>query len=444
MQERTFRFFWERANPANGLIPDRWPTPSFSSVAAVGLRPRRVSGRRRARLDHARAGRRSASLTTLRFFGRRRRGRQRAGVTGHKGFFYHFLDMDTGHRFETVELSTIDTALLIAGVLFCQRVLRRRRRARDGDPRARRLALPPRRLAVAGERSRLVIMGWQPESGYHRVRLARLQRGDDPATCSRSARRRIPIDPAVVDDVHQHVQVGHVPRPGAPRLRAAVRPSVLAHLDRLPRHPGRLHARRAASTTSRTRGARRSSQRAYAIANPDELGGLRRRRLGPDRVATDRSTPTIDDQRHERAVLHVLRRAARRSPRSATTARSRRPRPAASIAVRARDRRCRRCARCANATATASVRPVRLPRLVQSDASTFTDVAAAARHASSRRRLVRHRLPRHRPGPDPADDRELPQRAGVADHAAATRTSSRPAARRLHRRLARRARRRTR
>ena len=43
-----------------------------------------------------------------------------ADVTGYKGFFYHFLDMQTGHRFETVELSTIDTSLLLGGVLFCQ------------------------------------------------------------------------------------------------------------------------------------------------------------------------------------------------------------------------------------------------------------------------------------------------------------------------------------
>src|SRR5690242_4942126 len=37
LEERTFRFFWETANPDNGLIPDRYPTPSFSSVAAVGF-----------------------------------------------------------------------------------------------------------------------------------------------------------------------------------------------------------------------------------------------------------------------------------------------------------------------------------------------------------------------------------------------------------------------
>ena len=38
LQERTFRFFWDTANPENGLIPDRYPTPSYSSIAAVGSR----------------------------------------------------------------------------------------------------------------------------------------------------------------------------------------------------------------------------------------------------------------------------------------------------------------------------------------------------------------------------------------------------------------------
>ena len=37
LQERTFRFFWETGNPANRLIPDRYPTPSYSSIAAVGF-----------------------------------------------------------------------------------------------------------------------------------------------------------------------------------------------------------------------------------------------------------------------------------------------------------------------------------------------------------------------------------------------------------------------
>jgi hypothetical protein len=40
-------------------------------------------------------------------------------MTSYKGFYYHFLDMETGERFEQVELSTIDTTFLLAGALFC-------------------------------------------------------------------------------------------------------------------------------------------------------------------------------------------------------------------------------------------------------------------------------------------------------------------------------------
>ena len=37
LQARTFRYFWDTANPKNGLIPDRFPTPSYASIAAVGF-----------------------------------------------------------------------------------------------------------------------------------------------------------------------------------------------------------------------------------------------------------------------------------------------------------------------------------------------------------------------------------------------------------------------
>ena len=57
------------------------------------------------------------TLTTLRFFWRAPQGPEPTGTTGYKGFYYHFLDMETGHRFERVELSTIDTGLLMMGVL---------------------------------------------------------------------------------------------------------------------------------------------------------------------------------------------------------------------------------------------------------------------------------------------------------------------------------------
>ena len=119
VERRTFDFFWDLANPENGLVPDRWPTPSFSSVAAVGFGLTAYPiGVERGYVTREDA--RKRVLATLRFLWSAPQGPSPRGVTGYKGFFYHFLDMKTGERFEAVELSTIDTTLLLAGVLMCQ------------------------------------------------------------------------------------------------------------------------------------------------------------------------------------------------------------------------------------------------------------------------------------------------------------------------------------
>jgi hypothetical protein len=166
LQQRTFRFFWELSDARTGLTPDRAPTKSFSSVAAVGFALTAYPiGAERGYITRAQA--RDRVLTTLRFFWNAPQGPAVAGVTGHKGFFYHFLDMETGHRFERVELSTIDTALLLGGVLFCQSYF-------DGTDAAeveiRALADSLyRRVDWRSMQARapLVSMGWTPEEGLH-------------------------------------------------------------------------------------------------------------------------------------------------------------------------------------------------------------------------------------------------------------------------------------
>jgi hypothetical protein len=166
LSRRTFDFFWETTNPRNGLTPDRWPSKSFSSVAAVGFALTAYPiGVERGWVTRDAA--RERVLSTLRFFWTAPQGPQGTGVTGYKGFFYHFLDMETGHRFATVELSTIDTALLLGGALACRSYFDR---ADAADREVRALADSIYRRvdwSWARDGDVLVNMGWRPEPASH-------------------------------------------------------------------------------------------------------------------------------------------------------------------------------------------------------------------------------------------------------------------------------------
>ena len=121
LQDDTFRYFWETTDPATGLAPDRYPTASPASIAAVGFALTSYPvGVVRGLISRAQA--RSRTLTTLRFLLNLPMGSAAVGTAGYQGFFYHFLGMNDGLRFEEwdVELSTVDTAILMAGVLFVQ------------------------------------------------------------------------------------------------------------------------------------------------------------------------------------------------------------------------------------------------------------------------------------------------------------------------------------
>lgn len=165
LQERTFRWFWDTTND-KGLTPDRWPTPSFCSVAAVGFALTCWPvGVERGWISRDQA--RDKTLATLRFFHDAPQGPEPTGVTGHKGFFYHFIDMETGHRFRDTELSTVDTALLLGGMLFAARYFDR---GEPGEAEIRRLAQAVYdRVEWPWAQSygdAYISMGWRPERGF--------------------------------------------------------------------------------------------------------------------------------------------------------------------------------------------------------------------------------------------------------------------------------------
>lgn len=164
LEHRTFNYFWETADPVNGLIPDRFPTPSFASIAAVGFALTAYPiGAERGYITRAQAADRVRR--TLKFFLNSRQGPERHGQTGFHGLYYHFLDLKTGQRYRDSELSTIDTALLMAGVLTSAQYFTALEPVeveirRVADELYRRVDWSWITHADGG-----VAMGWRPEAG---------------------------------------------------------------------------------------------------------------------------------------------------------------------------------------------------------------------------------------------------------------------------------------
>ncbi|MGK6319559.1 glucoamylase family protein [Sphingomonas sp. DT-204] len=165
LEERTFRWFWDTANPLNGLVPDNWPNPTFCSIAAVGFALTAYPvGVARGWISRRHA--RERTLATLRFFHDAPQGDAEKGISGYKGFFYHFLDMETGLRFGRAELSSVDTTLLFGGVLFAGQWFDRDH-PEEAEIRRLSQAIYERADWPWFQRGQPVIsMGWHPESGF--------------------------------------------------------------------------------------------------------------------------------------------------------------------------------------------------------------------------------------------------------------------------------------
>ncbi len=116
MQQRAFTYFLKESDPVTGLVVDKTAPDWPASIAATGLALSCYPiGVERGWMTKDAAIERT--LRTLRFFRDSPQGKQQ-DATGYKGFYYHFLDMRSGARVWNCELSTIDTAFLVAGMLF--------------------------------------------------------------------------------------------------------------------------------------------------------------------------------------------------------------------------------------------------------------------------------------------------------------------------------------
>ena len=167
LQQRSFRYFWEQADPNTGLVPDRARMDGSSldenhrnvaSIAATGfgltslcIAADRNWIPRNDALDRAR--------NTLRFFDAR--------AFQQRGWFYHWLDSRTGERRWNSEVSSIDTALLLAGVLTARQCF-----ASDAEIVRRATNIYERvdfRWMLNGH-PLLLSHGWKPETGFLKPR----------------------------------------------------------------------------------------------------------------------------------------------------------------------------------------------------------------------------------------------------------------------------------
>ncbi len=163
LRHRAFLFFIEQSDPGTGLVRDRAHTRGgvetgynhdAASIAATGFGLTAFSiGAEHGWIPRAEARRRV--LTALRFFANR--------APSEHGWFYHFMDAHTGERVWKCEISSIDTALLLAGILTARQYFSNDREiASLADTIYQRVDF---QWMLNGDRY-LLDMGWHPESGF--------------------------------------------------------------------------------------------------------------------------------------------------------------------------------------------------------------------------------------------------------------------------------------
>ena len=164
IERLTFGYFDRGMHPSTGLVPDSTKQGARASVAGSGhaLACYAVAAERGyVSRDHAV----NRVLVILRFFRDSDQGKAR-DATGYRGFYYHFLDMESGRRAPRSELSTIDSAILFMGILvaiayFDRDTAEEQELRRLGDDLYLRAD-----WAWARNGGDAVSMGWTPERGF--------------------------------------------------------------------------------------------------------------------------------------------------------------------------------------------------------------------------------------------------------------------------------------
>ena len=169
LKRRTFNYFWKTVDSATWQTDDRYPTKHFTSIAATGFAlPAYIIGIKNNYVTREEAAQRT--LKTLQWLWNAPMGADKSGTSGNKGFYYHFLNYGNGTRYKNVELSSVDTGLLMAGILVSQSYFD----GENSDELAIRQLADSLFLRVEWdwmmEDQQTMSMGWKPENGFIEAR----------------------------------------------------------------------------------------------------------------------------------------------------------------------------------------------------------------------------------------------------------------------------------
>ena len=161
LESANFRYFWEQASPDTGIVKDRCNVVTqernpLGSIAALGFGLTALCiGEKRGFVSHFEA--RGRALNTLRFLWKK--------LPNHRGFFYHWANVDTGERLWDSEVSSVDTAILLCGVLTCGQHFEH-----SEISELAHLIFERVDWTWLSEDTRILPHGWSPEAGFLQYR----------------------------------------------------------------------------------------------------------------------------------------------------------------------------------------------------------------------------------------------------------------------------------
>ena len=161
MENANFQYFWEQCDPKTGIVKDRCNVRAsdksvLGSIAATGFGLTALCiGEKRGYISYAQA--RDRALTTLRFLWKK--------MPNERGFYYHWANISTGERLWQSEVSSVDTSILLCGILTCRQYFQHSEISQLAQEIFNRVD-----WNWLSEDTRILPHGWTPEGGFLQYR----------------------------------------------------------------------------------------------------------------------------------------------------------------------------------------------------------------------------------------------------------------------------------